>query len=278
MSETHTDRTLLFHQAQPLNAFSERGADYASYRPGYPSAAIDAILEGLGNPSQLTAADIGAGTGIASRLLAERSVRVMAIEPNASMRQAAEFHPLVEFSDATAEATSLPEASIDLITSFQAFHWFNPIPTLAEFRRILKPSGRMALIWSTLDKDDEFSAQFDRLVNTSMNQQPTKPRGGLNQLLASSPHFTNVRRCRFTYKHELDSLGTIGYAQSKSFVPRAGLAHEQLISDLQKLHARWADKRGLVSFVHRTNVYLAEPRLQDLSRFRTLLQRLFLAK
>ena len=73
----------------PLSRFSDRAADYAKYRPSYPEEAIATIMEGLGNPSQLVAADIGAGTGISSRLLAERGVRVLAIEPNTEMREAA---------------------------------------------------------------------------------------------------------------------------------------------------------------------------------------------
>lgn len=83
----------------PLSRFSDRAADYAKHRPSYPTPAIDAILEGFGEPPQLVAADIGAGTGISSRLLAERGVRVIAIEPNAAMREAASPHPLVEFRE-----------------------------------------------------------------------------------------------------------------------------------------------------------------------------------
>ena len=126
-------------EMNPLGRFSDRASDYVKYRPSYPAAAIDAILDGLGEPSQLTAADIGAGTGISSRLLAQRGVRVLAIEPNAEMRQAADPHALVEFRAGNSEATNLPDTSIDLVTCFQSFHWFNPVLTLPEFRRILKP-------------------------------------------------------------------------------------------------------------------------------------------
>lgn len=60
----------------PLSRFADRADDYAKYRPSYPAATIDTILEGLTNLSQLVAADMGAGTGISSRLLAERGIRV----------------------------------------------------------------------------------------------------------------------------------------------------------------------------------------------------------
>lgn len=145
MTEINTDSTPL-HTMNPLNRFSDRVAHYVKYRPSYPVAAIDIIFGGLGNPVQLIAADIGAGTGISSRLLAERGISVIAIEPNTEMRQAAKSHELVEFREGTAEVTNLPDASVDLVTCFQSFHWFNPETSLLEFRRILKPSGRLALV------------------------------------------------------------------------------------------------------------------------------------
>ena len=71
------------YQMNPTSLFSGRATDYAKYRPSYPTEAIATILEGLEQPSKLVAADIGAGTGIASQLLAEHGIRVIAIEPNA---------------------------------------------------------------------------------------------------------------------------------------------------------------------------------------------------
>jgi hypothetical protein len=59
-----------YYKLGSLSAFFARGEDYAEYRPTYPATVIDTILQGMGKPSQLTAADVGAGTGIASRLLA----------------------------------------------------------------------------------------------------------------------------------------------------------------------------------------------------------------
>ena len=78
----------LLSDLSPTTRFSGRAADYVRHRPGYPAAAIAAVLRGLGDPVRLVAADVGAGTGISSRLLAERGVRVLAIEPNAEMRAA----------------------------------------------------------------------------------------------------------------------------------------------------------------------------------------------
>ena len=59
-----------------VGRFGDRAADYVKYRPGYPSAAIDSILDGLGSPARLTVADIGAGTGISARLIADRGIAI----------------------------------------------------------------------------------------------------------------------------------------------------------------------------------------------------------
>lgn len=158
----------------PLTYFSDAAADYAKYRPRYPDAAIDAILEGLGLPSQIVVAEIGAGTGIASRQLAECGVRVIAIEPNQEMRQAAQSHPLVEFCEGTAEATNLPDASVDLVVCFQAFHWFNREESLAEFRRILKPSGRLALVWNYWESEDRFTSDYYGLLRKASKPERSR--------------------------------------------------------------------------------------------------------
>jgi SAM-dependent methyltransferase len=72
--------------------FNDRAFDYVRYRPTYPAEAIDSILDGLAASSELVAADLGAGTGISARLLGDRGVRVVAVEPSAGMRQFAARH------------------------------------------------------------------------------------------------------------------------------------------------------------------------------------------
>ncbi len=257
MSETNAELPL--HVMNPLDRFSDRAQDYAKYRPSYPKEAIATLLEELGNPSQLLAADIGAGTGISSRLLAERGVHIFAIEPNEAMREAASPHPLVEFRDGTAEATNLPDASVDLVTCFQAFHWFNPEPTLAEFHRILKPSGRLAVVWNDRDKEDEFTQSYTRLVQIASNNHPAESRLVSADPLLESSLFPNVHRHTFTYRQELDLEGLIGRAMSVSYVPPEGDALQQLISGLEELYNRDRNENGFVYMMYRTSVYLATP-------------------
>ncbi len=243
----------------PLTRFSDRAEDYVKYRASYPASAIDAILAGLAPPPQLIVADIGAGPAIASRLFAEKGVRVLAIEPNAAMREAAIPHPLIEFRDATAEFTHLPDAFVDVVSCCSAFQWFNHELSLLEFRRILKPSGRLAVVVNDRNKNDEFTGEYVRLLRTSSDNAPPEVCFLSVEPLTNSPHFVNIRQYTFDHRQQVDFTGLIGNAMSYSTVPRQGLAHQQLISRLQELYERHCNEHGMVSLVYRTIIHLAEP-------------------
>ncbi len=251
----------LLYQMNPQNRFSDRAEDYAQYRPSYPSEAINCILDGLGEPSQLITADIGAGTGIASRLLADRGIKVIAIEPNAAMRQVAQPHPLVEFRDTNAEETKLPDKSVDLVTCFQSFHWFNLKPTLKEFARILKPGGKIGLIWNdrNVDGSDSFTCQHDHIIMQASNNSPIHSRlDGKSDLFINSL-LPVVNHYIFSYQQALTKDGLIGLAMSASYIPKIGKAHQQLVNNLTDLHQKYCDKRGLIYLQYNTSVYLASP-------------------
>ncbi|MBM0740368.1 class I SAM-dependent methyltransferase [Phormidium sp. CLA17] len=241
---------------QPLQRFSDRATDYANHRPSYPAAAIAAILAGLSEPHRLVAADIGAGTGISSRLLADKGLQVWAVEPNAAMREAATFHPNVTFQAVAAEQTQLPNASVDLVTCFQAFHWFDPA-CLPEFHRILKPSGRLALVWNSRDRQDPFTQAYTQLVQQLSNHHPAESRMVSAQPLFSSPYFDAISQQEFLYQQSLDLAGLIGRAQSVSYMPKDEDTTQRLVQGLKDLCDRWADAQGRVCLVYTTQVFLA---------------------
>ncbi|MGB5961737.1 MAG: class I SAM-dependent methyltransferase [Coleofasciculaceae cyanobacterium] len=251
------NETTVLHTMNPLTRFSERATAYAKYRPSYPEEAIAIILEGLGNSTQIVAADIGAGTGISSRLLAQHGIRVIAIEPNLKMSEVATPHHLVEFHNSTAENTNLSDACVDLVTCFQAFHWFNPEPTLQELQRILKPSGRLAVVWNNRDQDDEFTQNYTQLVKIASNQHPAESRLESISPLLFSNLFTQVHCHTFNYRQALNLEGLIGRVQSVSYIPQTGVAHQQLITSLTELYNSQRDQKGLVYLTYRTSVYLA---------------------
>ena len=238
--------------------FSNRAEDYAKYRPSYSSETVDCISEGLGNPNQLVAADIGAGTGISSRLLADRGIRIIAIEPNAAMRQAATPHSLIRFEDGNAENTQLQDNSVDLVTCFQAFHWFNPEPTLKEFARILKPKGRLAIVWNNRDRQDEFTKEYSNLMKIASKATKSKSKSREDKIksLRNTPFFSSVCHLVFFHQHTLNRDGLIGRAMSASYVPKTGKVSQKLTRKLNKLYDRYCDDDGLVYFKYKTDVYL----------------------
>ncbi|MGB3637036.1 MAG: methyltransferase domain-containing protein [Rivularia sp. (in: cyanobacteria)] len=257
MTETNNELTPL-HTLNPLNRFSDRVEDYVKYRPSYPAAAIDQILENLTLP--ITAADIGAGTGISSRLLATRGIKVIAIEPNAEMRNAGirDATSLVEWKHGTAENTNLPDVSVDLVTCFQAFHWFTPEPTVAEFRRILKPQGRLAVVYNNRDKNEEFTAEYSRIVREASNNHPAESKMKSVEPLLETSYFNNFEEYTFVYQQELDLTGLIGRAMSVSYLPNKGEAYEQAISELKNLYQQFKNEEGFVYMTYSTSLHLGE--------------------
>src|SRR5438445_3213772 len=111
----------------PLTRFAGLADRYAKYRPSYPAAAIDFILVHCGLGPQSVVVDVGCGTGISSRLLAERGVAVIGIEPNTEMRRKAESEPAPPGApgpscrEGRAEATNLPANIADAVLAAQAF-------------------------------------------------------------------------------------------------------------------------------------------------------------
>ena len=253
-----------FHRMNPLHRFSNVAESYAQYRPDYPTEAIDAILAPLGDLSEKVAIDIGAGTGISARLLAERGINVIAIEPNVEMKQAAQAHPKVEWRDGVAEKTGLADGSVDLVTSFQAFHWFDPEPTLKELSRILKPGGWLAITWNQRDCSDRFTSAYHELLRIASNGHPAQRRTSSEMVepLRHYPYFTYPNCQSFPYQQKLDLTGMIALSDSYSYVP-AGPAQEQLAKDLEQLCQQWGDDSGCVNVVYRTDVYQAGLRLGD---------------
>lgn len=256
--DEYTSKDSLLYQQNPTERFSNRAQDYAQHRPSYPATAIAHILAGLDDPSNLSAADIGAGTGISAHLLADQGVTVWAIEPNAAMRQAAEPHPRITWQAGQAETTGLPDAAVNLITCCQAFHWFQPEPSLQEFHRILRPNGRLALMWNDRDESDEFVGQYTQLLRDAAGDRYLNHADHRDlAAVQHSPLFENFQALTFPYNQLLTLEGLIGRAMSSSYVPQTGTAAEQLVTNLTQLHQQFSDANGRVRFVYVTRLYLA---------------------
>jgi ubiquinone/menaquinone biosynthesis C-methylase UbiE len=138
--------------SQSVERFSSRVENYIKYRPGYPLEVLEFLEAKCGITRQSTIADIGSGTGKLAELFLDHGYSVIGVEPNAGMREAAEnlFRDVPTFTsvNGTAENTTLPDSSVDLLTAGQAFHWFDPQLARVEAARIVKPDGWVALVWN----------------------------------------------------------------------------------------------------------------------------------
>jgi len=219
----------------PTERFTDRAEAYAAGRPSYPPAALDALLGGLGDPAEVVVADLGAGTGIGARLLAERGARVFAVEPNAAMRAAAAPNSLVRWIDGTAEATGLEEASVDLVVAFQAFHWFRPEDALREMLRVVRPAGRAAVVYNERNEDDPFTGAYGEIVRRHQTGGNERRRAAGLEAFESFPGWRVVRRVVVDNEQVMDRAGVVRRASSTSNLPQSGLAAEALRRELDAL-------------------------------------------
>ena len=149
--------------------FTGKAELYRKFRPSYTQELFQYLYSPqVGFSQDSVIADIGAGTGIFTRLLLERGSKVYAVEPNADMRETSK-NDLAEYKNfvsvnASAENTGLDEASVDFITAAQAFHYFDREVFKQECRRILRPGGKVVIIWNDVDKYSELIQKNGNII------------------------------------------------------------------------------------------------------------------
>lgn len=252
--------------AHPTQRFTDRVADYVRYRPTYPAGVIDTLRREAKLTPAAQVADIGCGTGIFSALLLPHCERVFGVEPNDAMRSAAEQllagEPRFTSVAGSAEATTLPDASVDLITAAQAFHWFDAAACRHEFTRILRPEGFVALVWNERKVvGTPFLVGFDELLHRHStdhaqvrhaNNDARKVADFFAPLGFALVEFPNEQRCDF------DALK--GRLLSSSYAPKVGHpAHAPMMAELADLFSRHA-KDGTVSIRYTTRLYFGRLR------------------
>ncbi|MEE7546742.1 class I SAM-dependent methyltransferase [Xanthomonas sp. Kuri4-1] len=241
--------------------FSDRVADYVRYRPDYPRDLLAWVDRDLGVGTDVAVADIGAGTGISTRLFLEAGYAVTAVEPNPAMRAAAEQwlrdYPRFRSRDGSAEATGLADASVGLVMAAQAFHWFDVEAVRREWRRILAPGGLALVYWNSrlldstpfmrgyeqllLDYGTDYTAVAERY------QDDATMRHWFGDGFRGLAHFPNVQRL------DLDALR--GRLLSSSYTPLAGdPRHAPMLEALAALFEANA-RDGHVDFEYQTRAF-----------------------
>ncbi|WP_426663566.1 class I SAM-dependent methyltransferase [Rhodanobacter aciditrophus] len=240
--------------------FSDRVADYVRHRPDYPAAMLDWLHRSQGVTAAWQVADVGAGTGISSKLLLDAGHAVTAVEPNAAMRAAAIAwlggHPRFRAVDGRADATGLPDASIDLVTVAQAFHWFDPASTWREFARILRPGGLAAVFWnSRRPTGTPFLEGYEALLQRYGTDYASVAERYADDDAMRTWFGAGWRgTARFEHKQSLDFDGLCGRLMSSSYAPKEGHPqHEPMLAALHELFDR-CRQDGHVSFDYDTRI------------------------
>jgi SAM-dependent methyltransferase len=180
----------------------ETAADtYVRGRPDYPPELAGWLREAVGLAAGDTAVDLGAGTGKFTPYLLATGARVIGVEPVAAMR--AKFtasHPGIEVVAGTADAIPLPDASVDAVVCAQSFHWFATRAALADIHRVLKPGGRLALVWNMRDARVGWVAELDRIVNAVEGETPRYHSGAWRKAFPF-PGFGELQEAHFAVGH-----------------------------------------------------------------------------
>jgi SAM-dependent methyltransferase len=244
-----------------VGVFGSKATDYAVARPGYPEALYDQLE--LPGTRELTIADVGAGTGLLTAGLLARGHTVVAVEPNASMRAQADavLGVQVRYRSAAgrAEDTGLASASVDLVTAAQAFHWFDAAAFRRECLRILRPHGRVALIWN--DRADD---PFNQALTGLFVEYGGTKRAAMVASNVKGENITQffggaIEAWSTTHTQVLDAAGLTALAFSRSFMPPAqSPAGEEARRAIDVLFAQYA-VNGLVHLPYRTLLFLGRP-------------------
>lgn len=228
--------------------FTGRAIAYQQYRLGYPAAEVMRILrEWTGLTSSDTVADIGAGTGMLTELFLDNGNPTIAIEPNAEMRAACATqyggHPNLTLIDAMAEATTLPDHTVDLIAAGRAFHWFDHARALPEFQRILKPGHWVAMVSIGRSKNDSpLSQAFESLLTThGTDYRYVRDGYRVHDRLETLFPGGEIRQIAIAGEQELTLDALTGQAMSYSMTPLPGdPRHAAFMNALEEFFDRFS--------------------------------------
>ena len=246
--------------ANATTRFSDRVENYVRYRPGYPAAVLEVLRAETGLAAGQVVADVGSGTGISAKLFLDAGHPVHAVEPNAEMRAAAEAmlggDPRFRSVAGSAEATTLPDDSVDYVVAAQAFHWFDPAAVAPEWRRILRPGGWIVLLWNTRQTDSTpFLRAYEALLREHGTDYTTVTHENVtDEALRIALGEGYVRRV-VPSEQVFDFDGLKGRLLSSSYAPNVDHpGHAPMLDALRRIFDEH-QQDGRVRFAYDTEIY-----------------------
>ncbi|WP_221284787.1 class I SAM-dependent methyltransferase [Mucilaginibacter sp. SP1R1] len=247
--------------ANSTERFSNRVDDYVKYRPHYPFEIITFLQDKYNLTLDKLIADVGAGTGISTALFLNAGYRVIAVEPNAEMREKSLelliSYPGFSAMDGTAENTGLATGGVDAIIAGQAFHWFNAQNSRTEFKRILKPNGIVALIWNERKTASAFEKEYDQLIITHARDYVKVDHRNIDAAhIAAFFNPEPFQLQEFQNKQVFDFEGLAGRLLSSSYMPtKNDEGYHPMINDLKTLFNKYQQDNA-ITINYDTKVYV----------------------
>lgn len=226
---------------QRARSFDQAAGLYAAARPDYPASALDWLLP----TAARRVLDLGAGTGKLTRQLVDRGLEVVAVEPSPQMcAELAAYVPEADLREGSAEQIPLPDSSVDAVLVGQAFHWFDRDRALPEIARVLRPGGRLGLLWNF---DDDRVPWVDALATATGATTRANQR---EPAMMEVEHFADIATADFPHEHRLNPDGLRRLMQTHSFyLVQDAAGRAEVVRRIDELVSTHPDLAGRETFV-----------------------------
>ena len=238
--------------------FAAAAEGYERTRPDYPAEALDRLVQELEITPAAMVLDLGAGTGKLTRMLLPTRARMVAVEPVEPMwRTFGNVLPEVEVVAGTAEALPFVDAAFDAVVVAQAFHWFRGEQALGEIARILKPMGRLGLLWNIRDESVPWVHRLGEIMGPYERQAPRGQTGTWREAFSRTDLFGQLHQRRFTHAQELDVEGLVNRVASTSFIAsiQDPGERERVLAEVRALGRSVVEGEGSIILPYVTDLY-----------------------
>ena len=220
--------------------FGEVADAYERSRPGYPSQAITWLV----GPDPRRVLDLGAGTGKLTRALVAAGHDVVAVDPSAPMLDMLRRNlPAVNARKGSAEALPVADADVEVVVVAQAFHWFDQDRALTEIARVLRPGGRLGLVWNLRDETVPWVAELSRVIGS----KDAFPEDVVGSRFTASTRVGPVEVARFSHSQRVDREELLALVRSRSYVAeRPVQQREEILGEVDRLFTRHAGDGSLL--------------------------------